>query len=680
MRRQAILHYRFSLIAGLLIIVFILTAALSVQDQSSTWDEPLHLTAGLSQLQSGDPRLNYDHPPLARMLAALPALFIPMASVTDVSPEPWQHADVLQAPNALIHDLEARLLGPARLTLLALAVLLGFLMYAWGKQLFGPGPALLPLALMAFCPPLLANAPIVATDFAITTLLFAAVYGWWRYWQAPSLRRLIWVSLAVAAAFVSKHSALLLVPILLLLGLFALIPEGSHQPGGRQPDRPRPGVLTLVGALCVIGAITWFGILLCYHFDGLFLLPAEYLQRAKGVNPTLLQAAAELQGYWPGWLPVPLPFYYVLGILFLSTHAREGHLTYLLGEVSNGGWGNYWPLLLLIKLPLSTWLLIGLGVRDALRQRPCGWRNPLFLLLPPLILLVVAALGKLQIGIRHFLPALPFLLLVTGYAAQAATTRWRQAGIGLLVVMTAWSTLAVHPYYLMYFNGLGGGPERGWRISIEGDDWGQGGAELARWLQRHGMSELAYGGFGWSGAPLARAGIHTRPVPCQDDGGLVAIHLGNLLKAATSEQFQCYAWMRGRQPDEKIGYSIFLYNTRQLSPSNRVSPKPPPPADLSDFSEALRFQLSGDNDQAIRLYRGYLRREPDYFQARFNLGYALMQVGDCPAALEEFARVLELWPGYHETHLHIARCYRELGREELARRHEQTHREPDGKD
>ena len=66
----------------------------------------------------------------------------------------------------------------------------------------------------------------------------------------------------------------------------------------------------------------------------------------------------------------------------------------------------------------------------------------------------------------------------------------------------------------------------------------------------------------------------------------------------------------------------------------------------------------------------YLEQQPDYYQAHFNLGIALKDLHQYAAAISEFERTLELWPGYKEAHLHLAYCYKELGMTEEMRRHE----------
>ena len=141
-------------------------------------------------------------------------------------------------------------------------------------------------------------------------------------------------------------------------------------------------------------------------------------------------------------------------------------------------------------------------------------------------------------------------------------TALRWTLVGALLIWNEASSLGVHPDYLMYFNFIGGGAEQGWRISVAGDDFGQGDAELARWLKSRNVKTLAYGGFGWGNVVLNRAGIATLPLPCADNGQLVAAHLGSFLLARDLETMRCYDWMRLREPDEKIGYNIFIYNSK----------------------------------------------------------------------------------------------------------------------
>jgi 4-amino-4-deoxy-L-arabinose transferase-like glycosyltransferase len=646
-------------LAVILGALFVGVAALSVRGTAVTWDEPFHLGAGVSYLQTGDPRLNWDHPPLARILGSLPALFLPIKDVTAAGAEAWRTADVLGFAQGSVQEFDQMILPWGRLCMLVASVLLAWVIYSWGSQLFGPRVALILLVLFLACPPLLANAPIIATDSLLTALFTAAIYGWWRYLRTGSRLILGATGLAVGCAFITKITAALLVPVFGIIALGALFTAAEDTPKNRSLRLRR-----IVGGGLSIGVVVWLVINISYLFEGTFIYPADYVARARTLNPYFESSAEFLVGFWPAWLPVPLPFYFANSILKLSNHLGAGHFSYFLGEASNGGWRNFFALLLLIKLPLGMLALSGGGLLVALAHLPRRHFDLLCLVTPIVSLLAIASLGNLQIGLRHVLPILPFMILLCGYAIDAARGTFRRALALCLTLSALWSTHSIFPHYLMYSNFLAGGPEEGWRISIEGDDWGQGGAELARWLNRYNVKELHYGGFGWSWLPLSRSGITTRAIPCDDPPGLVAVHLGHLLKVTDLAKVRCYDWMRLRKPDHKIGYSIFIYNTQRI-------PRPSPPADITLFREALTTQLGGNPAAAVPLYEQYLRSTPDYYQAQFNLGCALKDLGRCSEAIEPFKKTLELWPGYTEAHLHLAHCYASVNRADHAQRHTQ---------
>lgn len=651
------------LLAVLLIMIFITTAALSVREKSSSWDDPFHLTCGISQIQTGDPRMNADHPPLARIIGALPALFINIDSVAKSNPEAWEKADITQASVSMFDGIETRLLWFSRLTMLIFSIILGVLLYSWGRQLFGPTTALLPISLYAFCPPLLANAPLVTTDMAATTFIFASIYCWWRYLAQPSNNRLLWTCLAVSCAFATKYSAAVLIPLFVILSIVSVYAAPNTSCSLLSKLR------VPVSGLLIIGITALAAINIIYLFDGSFLTPPEYMNRAIGQVPSVHQlGATRLSSFWPAWLPVPLPYYYVTGFLFVLNGVQNGFTSYFLGEAGYGGWPNYFTVILLVKLSIPILLLILVGAFRVAEQFPRGLANSMFVILPPLLIVTVASIGKMQIGIRHILPALPFLLLLTGYTLHCQITLLGKMAIGILVLLNGISSLQIHPDYLMYFNFLAGGPDQGWRISISGDDYGQGDADLEKWLQARNIKEVAYGEFGWGQHVLRQHGIRTKPVPCQDTGEMVAIHAGRLLFTRDLSSTLCYAWMHQRKPDEKIGYNIFLYNTNNI-------PRPSPPVNLDLFNQALELQLKGENAQSIPLYQQYLMQEPDYYQAHFNLACALKDTGRCETAVFEFERTLELWPGYKEAHLHLASCYHELGHPDKVRQHEEQYKQ-----
>src|SRR5712691_686172 len=67
---------RLFLPAALLILAVMATVQIgSIRQEAQTFDEGTHLAAGLSYWKTGDYRMNPEHPPLGKLLCALPLLF-----------------------------------------------------------------------------------------------------------------------------------------------------------------------------------------------------------------------------------------------------------------------------------------------------------------------------------------------------------------------------------------------------------------------------------------------------------------------------------------------------------------------------------------------------------------------------------------------------------------------------
>src|SRR5579872_6984959 len=62
--------------AALLLAAMACAQVASICLESQTFDEGTHLAAGLSYWKTGDYRMNPEHPPLAKLLCAVPLLFM----------------------------------------------------------------------------------------------------------------------------------------------------------------------------------------------------------------------------------------------------------------------------------------------------------------------------------------------------------------------------------------------------------------------------------------------------------------------------------------------------------------------------------------------------------------------------------------------------------------------------
>ncbi|MDP9179881.1 MAG: tetratricopeptide repeat protein, partial [Gemmatimonadota bacterium] len=87
------------------------------------------------------------------------------------------------------------------------------------------------------------------------------------------------------------------------------------------------------------------------------------------------------------------------------------------------------------------------------------------------------------------------------------------------------------------------------------------------------------------------------------------------------------------------------------------------------FQEAFKLQTSGRSAEAVPIYRELLSRSPGWVNAHYNLGYALMTLGDCPGAIAEFEQTLVLQPNYPVANLHLSTCLGKLGKKQDSVRH-----------
>ena len=201
-------------------------AVTSLRQQSGTFDEVIHLPPGYVSLTWRDHRMNPDHPPLVRRLAALPLLLV------DVKVDPddyaWRVARPWEFGKRFLYRWNdaGRLLFLGRLPIVFLGGILAVAVFAWTRRHWGLPAAALALFLCVLSPDMLAHGQIVSTDLGITLFTFLTVIAFERLLEGVTTRRLLLAGLSLGAALGTKFSGVGLLPILGLLGLtVALAPE-----------------------------------------------------------------------------------------------------------------------------------------------------------------------------------------------------------------------------------------------------------------------------------------------------------------------------------------------------------------------------------------------------------------------------------------------------------------------
>jgi hypothetical protein len=539
---------------GLVAAAVALQAGLSIhamRGHSATFDEGAHLPAGYTHLALGDHRLNPEQPPLVKLLAAAPLLAA--RPVTKSDARSWVAARQWEFGRSFLYrwnDAD-RLLFLGRLPVVALASCLLVAVFAVARRRFGGGAAAAAVFLAALAPDVLAHGALVTTDLGFALFFFLAVLAFARALDEPTPLRLATAGLATGAAFATKFSAPILVPVFLLLGLFA-----------RRPRR-------LAAALVATGGLALLVVWASYGFRPA-LSPDPAVRAALRAPLEVPVSGAFLQGVVAAGNAGLVPEDYARGLLFVMTHS-EARRTFLLGDLSDRGFPHYFLVTFLLKTPVPLLLLVVLALG---RLPRLDRRDALVLWLPVLVYAAFTSTRGLQIGHRHLLPIYPFLFVVAGEAAAWVWSWRRPAGLVLVSTLALWyagGTLRNHPHHLAYFNEIGGGPANGWRWLVDSNlDWGQDLKRLASWMRANGVPRLKLSYFG-SALP-SYYGIDAEALPGYTaphathvtreirPGDVVAVSATNLQGVYVDpEDRALLARFRGLHPIGRAGWSILVY-------------------------------------------------------------------------------------------------------------------------
>ena len=321
-------------LAAVIGLVAIMEAAmlLSARQESQTSDEAYNLFAGYRHLTAGDFSICPGYPPLTKDVGALPFLVLRphVPPMTDAEASDFRGGRIF-----LYANRADRLLFAARVAMTVFPLLLAVIVFLATREMFGPGPAFIALALIVFEPNILAHGPLVTNDVALACWLFAAVYAFWRYVVNPNAWRLAACGIAGGLTLAAKHSGIILFPILFLLALAELLmpswaSRGSDSPEDHPTRSRRRLALRLLLALIVVAAIS---VVVLWSFYG-FRYSAK--PAALPVSPTLASSVGAVRSRVAATAIAVaarahlLPEAFLEGLAFFYTTASRP--TYLLGQ------------------------------------------------------------------------------------------------------------------------------------------------------------------------------------------------------------------------------------------------------------------------------------------------------------------------------------------------------------
>lgn len=600
------------LTAGAILILMFSLMLFSARQDSAIMDELAHIPAGFGYVTRHDYRLNPEHPPLLKALAAFSAqLFVRPYFPTDTTF--WQK-DVNGQWNQGSQFLYSsgndadRIIFWSRFPLILLTVFLAGLIFWWTKKRFGSLTALLTLIFFAFSPTVLAHGRLVTTDIGASFGFFIGIASFLRFVEKPNRRNIIWAGLGTGLAQLLKFSLVLLVPmyaVILMIWAYVIPRLGTKE---RWLTLFKLGLKTiLVGAIgLVLVWAVYYGF--TYHeprekqlSDAEFILASHPSRAAVNFDLTLIKND----------FTRPLG-QYILGVLMVGQRAGGGNTGYFQGEVSASGWRSYFPFLYLYKEPLALHILTvvalflavykflkseGRKEREKILERIRGW---IYTHLPEFAAFVLIGVywasslaSPLNIGVRHVLPTFFFvyllvarqiaewlklkftfnLLNIPGFLKKYLFFYFKSTLIAALLVWLIAGTLVSFPNFLSYYNELGGGQKNGYKIAVDSNyDWGQDLLRLKNFVENppggERIEKIHVDYFG-GGSPAYY--LRDRFIPWNSGKGYVSgwyavsatfrtQSFGRPVKGLVLPESETYAWLKSYEPVAKAGDSIFIYH------------------------------------------------------------------------------------------------------------------------
>ncbi len=521
---------------------FLALGLAEARSDSPTFDEPVYVSAGLAAILHQDVTYNDEHPPLPKVLAALPVLLVhPVVPPNGRWAGNDEHAYAASFIDAQLAAGKVRSVTfTARLVPLAETVGVAFVLFALAVELFGPElgalAGLLAGALWLASPFVLGIGHLDGVDIPFTLATVLSSWALVRWLRRRTVRALVWLGLACAAVVGSQISGLLVVALGLAV---VLVADGR----ARWPAEGGSGLARALGHAVLTGLICAAGLWLSYLV----------------VDPGVI-----------GHAKLGLPYPFLDGASYLRTQDTLGAAGYVAGVAYQGGRWWFWPVSLVIKWPLASLLLLVVGLAACCwlprpARRPAVWA----VALPATALAAFDLVMPRDVGLRYLLPTLALAAVLAG-ALVPVGRRWARerpdawphawpvgrAAIVVLVALAAaatvtsfpqslsWTTLPFRPGYTA--------------VTDSNIDWGQGLYTLSAWSRTHYPYVLYFGprGVGTAAIPGARS---LPADPAEHVTGWVAVSVTAVNSSNRAQLF----WLRPWCPVRVLDGSILIYRFRE---------------------------------------------------------------------------------------------------------------------
>lgn len=537
---------------------------------SAIVDEVAHIPAGYTYDKDLDYRLNPEHPPLAKALAGLPLIFDKNIKGPE-SNWSWDGINQWESGWYMLYDAgnnPKHILDLSRLPMMLLMIGLGLFLFKWAAELYDRKVGLVILTLYAFYPDVLAHGRLVTTDIAAAFGFVVATYFFDKALKKKTWKWIIFAALAFALAQLLKFSAFLLFFIFFALAVIRAIVDRKETTFWIEFWKNFKTYFWV----CFLSVVAVWIVYLPFVFKTPSDVEHKLIEMNLTDDPRTLPLRNFLHFFENNSILRALG-HYLLGIFLVIGRVGGGNKTFILGHLSDKSIPWYFPVAWLLKTPIPIILLaLGSIVAVIMRWKKISSENKwiLWVILVPIIVYWGFTLkGQLNIGIRHLMPTVPFVLLLIGFTIHPIINggkNWQKFVLGLLVIYMITSTLANYPNFIPYFNEATPKNQRFERLMDSSLDWGQDLLRLKKYVDDNNIKSIKVDYFGGSVPsyymPQAKE-WHSAYGPTSGWLAVSATFYQSSKLVGEQEGKWSYGWLDAYKPEAIIGGSILVFNIDQ---------------------------------------------------------------------------------------------------------------------
>ncbi len=422
---------------------------------------------------------------------------------------------------ATVGDVNSQLFW-ARFPIILLFPFFALAVFFIAMSIYGFLAALLALTLFLFNPEILAHSRFITPDFISSFGFLLSVFSFSYFISTRTLKAAIILGICLGFTLLTKYTALVLFPFILVYILFVTKKEEF---------------MKVSGSLAISFAISIFILNAAYLFHGSLQIP-NYFE--SSILSLLSNSPLRLVLYL-----FPKPFLMGLDLQFKTS--------------SGGWWGWFWgqqyikapwyvfPATFIIKTPLPLLILILFVFIFGLRKGFIRSKTEtVFLFFTIIFTWYMSFVNHIAIGLRYLLPIYPFIFILASKIViyrPKSVVRHRTFDF-VLIFLICWyviKTVTIAPHFLEYVNEGFGGPNNAYKYFVDSSlDWGQNNLFLQSYIASHPDVKVE---------------------PQIPETGIIIVDVNNY----NLWKYGNFEWLRrlDKKPVGNIGYTWLIFNLTQ---------------------------------------------------------------------------------------------------------------------